>query len=65
MKTAVIDMQQIRKYLRVLEPLLGSGSRATLEVLLEAVFSRDPRRGYVTQPTELVQWSADRSGRAV
>jgi hypothetical protein len=31
-------MQQLRKYATVLELLLGSGPRATREVLLEAVF---------------------------
>jgi hypothetical protein len=31
--------QQLLKYATVLEPLLGSGLRATMEVLLEAVFS--------------------------
>jgi hypothetical protein len=51
-KTA-IAMQQFRKYATVLEPLLGSGPRATMEVLLEAVFSMDPHRGYVTRSTEL------------
>jgi hypothetical protein len=38
-ETMVITMQQLRKYATVLEPLLGSGPRATMEVLLEAVFS--------------------------
>jgi hypothetical protein len=32
-------MQQLRKYATVLEPLLDSGSRATVEVLWELVFS--------------------------
>jgi hypothetical protein len=31
-------MQQLRKYTTVLEPLLGSGRRATMEVLLKDVF---------------------------
>jgi hypothetical protein len=34
-----IARQQLRKYATVLEPLLGSGPRATMEVQLEAVFS--------------------------
>jgi hypothetical protein len=36
-KTTVISMQQIRKYPTELKPLLGSGPRATVKVLLEAV----------------------------
>jgi hypothetical protein len=35
------------------EQLLGSGPRATMEVLLEVVFSMDPLQGYITVPTEL------------
>jgi hypothetical protein len=34
-----IARQQLRKYATVLEPLLGSGPRSTMEVQLEAVFS--------------------------
>jgi hypothetical protein len=34
-----IARQQLRKYAAVLERLLGSGPRATMEVQLEAVFS--------------------------
>jgi hypothetical protein len=34
-----ISMQQLGKYTTVLEPLLVSGPRATMDVLLEAVFS--------------------------
>jgi hypothetical protein len=34
-----IARQQLRKYVTVLEPLLGIGPRATMEVQLEAVFS--------------------------
>jgi hypothetical protein len=34
-----IARQQLRKYATVLEPLLGSGPRATMEVQLEAMFS--------------------------
>jgi hypothetical protein len=51
--TAVIDRQQFRKYVRGFEPLVGSDSRATTKVMLEAVFSMDPLRGYITRPTEL------------
>jgi hypothetical protein len=46
-------MAYIYKYATVPEPLLGSGPRATLEVLLEAVFSVGPLRGCITRPTEL------------
>jgi hypothetical protein len=38
-EVTVIDIQQLRKYATVLGSLLGSGPRATMEVLLEAVFS--------------------------
>jgi hypothetical protein len=34
-----IATQQLRNYATILEALLGSGPRATMEVLLEAVFS--------------------------
>jgi hypothetical protein len=34
-----IAREQIRKYATVLEPLLDSSPRSTMEVLLEAVFS--------------------------
>jgi hypothetical protein len=34
-----IARQQLRKYATVLEPLVGSGPRATMEVQLEATFS--------------------------
>jgi hypothetical protein len=59
-ETMVINRQQLRKYSTVLEPLLGSGPRATMEVLLEAVFLCRPLRGYITRPTEFgsVQRSA-------
>jgi hypothetical protein len=53
-KTMVIARQQLRKWAIILQPLLGSGSRATTEVALEAVFSIGPLRGYITRPTELV-----------
>jgi hypothetical protein len=52
-ETTAIAMQRLSKYATVLEPLLGSGPRAIVEVMLEAVFSIDPHRGYVTRPTEL------------
>jgi hypothetical protein len=45
--------RQLLKCATVLEPLLGSGQRSTMEVLLEAVFSMGPLRGYITRPTEL------------
>jgi hypothetical protein len=35
----VIPMQHFRKYATVLKPLLGSSLHATMEVLLEVVFS--------------------------
>jgi hypothetical protein len=38
-ETTAIARQQLRKYATGLEPLLGSSPRATMEVLLEAVFS--------------------------
>jgi hypothetical protein len=38
-KSIAIAMQQLRKYATILEPLLGSCPLATMEVLLEAVFS--------------------------
>jgi hypothetical protein len=37
-ETAAFARQQLWKYAIVLEPLLGSGPRATMEVLLEALF---------------------------
>jgi hypothetical protein len=57
-----IAMQQLRKYKTVLERLLGSGPGTTMEVLLKAVFSMVPLRGYITPPIELssvsaVKWS--------
>jgi hypothetical protein len=54
-ETTATAKQQLSKYATVLEPLLGSGPRATVEVLLEAVFTMNPLRGYVTRPTEWVQ----------
>jgi hypothetical protein len=38
--TMVTARQQLRKYTIVPESLLGSGPRKTMEVLLEAVFSK-------------------------
>jgi hypothetical protein len=57
-----VAMQQFRKCATVLELLIGSVLHPTMEMLLEAVFSMDPLRGYSTRPTELglasvVQWS--------
>jgi hypothetical protein len=55
-------MQQFRKYATVLEQLLGSGPRSTMEVLLEAMYSMGPLRGHITRQTEMslgnaVKWS--------
>jgi hypothetical protein len=60
--TTAIDRQQLRKYIIVFEPFLGSDSRAITKVMLEAVFSMSPLRGYTTRPTEYqvvsaVRWS--------
>jgi hypothetical protein len=52
-ETAAIARQQLLKYSTVLEPLLGTGLHATVEVLLEAVFSIGPLQGCITQLTEL------------
>jgi hypothetical protein len=52
-ETMAIAREQLHKYAAVLEPLLGSGPHARLEVLLEAVFSKGPFQGYITQPTKL------------
>jgi hypothetical protein len=43
-KATATARQQLRKYATVLEPLLGSDRRATMEVLLETVFSMRPLR---------------------
>jgi hypothetical protein len=37
-ETKAIARQKLRKYATVLEPLLGSGQSATMEVLLERCF---------------------------
>jgi hypothetical protein len=52
-ETRTIPRQQLREYATVQGPLLGSGPRTTMEVLLEAVFSIDPLRGYTTRSTEM------------
>jgi hypothetical protein len=52
-ETTAITMQHFHKYATVSESLLGSDWSTITEVLLEAVFSIDPLRGYVTWPTEL------------
>jgi hypothetical protein len=52
-ETTAIAVQQLCKYARVLEILLGSGPRATIEVLLEAVFYTRPLRDYITRQIEL------------
>jgi hypothetical protein len=54
-ETTAIARQQLRKYAKVLEPLLGSGQCVTMEVLLAAVFSMGPLEGYIIQPSKLVQ----------
>jgi hypothetical protein len=41
-ETTAIARQQHHKYVTVLEPLLGSGLHARMEVLLETVFSMGP-----------------------
>jgi hypothetical protein len=53
-ETTAIAKQQLRKYATVLNPLLASGLSATVEILLEAVFSMGPLRGYITRLTELI-----------
>jgi hypothetical protein len=50
-----IAMQQLRKYAAALEPLLGSGLRTTMDVVLEAVFSMSAPRLY--HLTDRVQFS--------
>jgi hypothetical protein len=51
--TTTIAKQQLRKYSKLVEPLLGSGPRATIEILLEAVFSLSQLQVYIIRPTEL------------
>jgi hypothetical protein len=43
-----IALKQFRKYATVLRLLLDSGPRATIEVLLEAVFPMEPLRARIT-----------------
>jgi hypothetical protein len=38
-ETTAIAMQELHKYASILDPLLGSGLCATMDVLLEAVVS--------------------------
>jgi hypothetical protein len=47
-EATVIARQQVCKYATLLEPLLGSSLPATVEVLLEAVFSMGPLWGCIT-----------------
>jgi hypothetical protein len=56
-ETTAVNIQQFRKYSAVLELLLGSGPRTTIEELLEAVFSMwsGPR---LYHSTDRVQFSA-------
>jgi hypothetical protein len=58
-ETMVIARQQLRKYATVLKPLLGSGLSATIEVLLEAMFSMwsTPRLYHSTDRVQLVQYN--------
>jgi hypothetical protein len=53
-----IARQQLRKYATVLEPVLGSDPRATMEVMLEWCFLCSPLRDYITRPTEFSSVSA-------
>jgi hypothetical protein len=48
-----IAMQQICKYAPELDLVPGNGPHATVEVLLESVFSMELLRGYITRLTEL------------
>jgi hypothetical protein len=52
-KATAFSVEHLYKYATVLEPLLGCGPHASMEVLIEAVFSTGPLRGYTTLPTEL------------
>jgi hypothetical protein len=54
-KAMVIARQQLCKYATLLKPLLGSGLHATMEVLLEVVFSMCSA---LTKFSHLVQCSA-------
>jgi hypothetical protein len=53
-ETTTTARQHLHKHTTVLELLLGSSLRATMEILLEVVFSMGPLRGYITWLTE---WS--------
>jgi hypothetical protein len=54
-KIMATAMQQLRKYATVLEPFLDSSPHATMEVLLEAVFSMwsAPRLHHPTDQVEI------------
>jgi hypothetical protein len=47
-KTMATARQQICKYITLLEPLIGSGLGATMEVLFKAVFPIGLLQGYIT-----------------
>jgi hypothetical protein len=51
-ETTATAIKQLCRYAAVLEPFLGSGLNATIEILLEAVFCMGVLRGSVTRPTE-------------
>jgi hypothetical protein len=52
-QTTIIAVQRIHNLAVLLEELLGSGPHASMEVLLEAVFSVGPLQYYITSPTEI------------
>jgi hypothetical protein len=56
-ETMTIALQQIQKYATALKPLPGSGPRATIKVLLDAVFSTwfATRLYHSTDRLEIVQ----------
>jgi hypothetical protein len=58
-ETTAIAIQELRRYATVLQPLLCSGSPATMEVLLEAVFSMWSASEiyHSTDRVSAVQWS--------
>jgi hypothetical protein len=62
-EATAIAMQQLCKYVTVLEQLLSSGLRATVAILFEAVSSMGSLRGYITRPTELSLGSLVTKGR--
>jgi hypothetical protein len=47
-ETTAIARQRLHNYATILYPLLGKGPRATMHVLLEAMSSMIPLRGYIT-----------------